>query len=89
MAWEVSGTTLAIRGALLPFASCNKGTARKTTRTCWTPPLNNLASSVCAFLVAVVSGQEQALRGKGRDWILTWSFSGEVDLREEKCEMNL
>src|SRR5215471_482831 len=49
MAWEVSGTTLAICGALAPFASCNKAKARRTTRTCWTPPLNSLVISFWSF----------------------------------------
>src|SRR5580765_5751948 len=46
MASAVSGTTSAICGALAPFASCSKAKARRTTRTCWTPPLNRLASSL-------------------------------------------
>src|SRR5208283_1428077 len=29
-----------------PLASCNKAKARRTTRTCWTPPLNSSAISL-------------------------------------------
>src|SRR5436190_17699912 len=43
MACAVSGMTLAICGALEPWASCRSASARRTTRTCCTPPLNNSA----------------------------------------------
>jgi len=53
----VSGTTLAICGALAPFANCSKATARRTTRTCWTPPFNRSVSSFWSF------GAMRMLRG--------------------------
>ena len=34
-------TTPAIRGALTPLANCRSAKARRTTRTCCTPPLNS------------------------------------------------
>src|SRR5215467_10940775 len=54
MACGVSGTTREIRGALAPFANSSSAKARRTTRTCCTPPLSNLASSFWSFGVTSI-----------------------------------
>jgi hypothetical protein len=46
MACGVSGINMpAMRGTAVPLASCKRAKARRTTRTCWTPPLTNLRSA--------------------------------------------
>jgi hypothetical protein len=59
IACGVSGTMAAIRGALAPLASCRRATARKTTRTCCTPPLSSFRNS---FLSLVVTSMRIAAR---------------------------
>src|ERR1043165_8242869 len=50
----VSGTTWEIRGALVPLANCSSARARRTTRTCCTPPLSSFASSFWSLGVTLI-----------------------------------
>src|SRR5881628_3707088 len=54
MACGVNGTTAAIRGALTPFANCKSATARRTTRTCCTPPLNSFLNAFWSLVVTSI-----------------------------------
>ena len=71
IACGVSGTTLEIRGALTPLANCRSAKARRTTRTCCTPPLNSLASSSGLWLdfdTQGWTGHTQSMRQNISDW---------------------
>src|SRR6476659_8387681 len=54
MACGVSGIVLATWGALTSSANCNSAKARRTTRTCCTPPFRRLRNSCWSFLVTSI-----------------------------------
>ncbi len=55
------GTTAATRGALTPFASCKSAIARRTTRTCCTPPLNTFCNSSWSFVATSIFRAKRAI----------------------------
>src|SRR5437773_1224058 len=61
MACGVNGTTAAIRGALTPFANCKSATARRTTRTCCTPPLNSFLNAFWSLVVTSICRAGRAI----------------------------
>src|SRR6185295_1985555 len=54
MACGVSGIVLATWGAQTSSANCNSAKARRTTRTCCTPPFRRLRNSCWSFLVTSI-----------------------------------
>jgi hypothetical protein len=62
MACGVNGTTAAIFRELTPSAHCKSATARRTTRTCCTPPLNSLRNAFWSLGVTVIRGAGRATR---------------------------
>src|SRR5437870_7751744 len=54
MACAVSGTTLEMRGALTPLANCNSAKARRTTRTCCTPPFTSFRNACLSLFVTLI-----------------------------------
>src|SRR5947208_15811502 len=54
MACGVSGIVSATWGALTSSANCNSARARRTTRTCCTPPFRRLRNSCWSFLVTSI-----------------------------------